>query len=483
MKGVRMRALILIVGLAVASNAAANGWLPAKFVSDDGTLTVFLDESLTDAHIMFGYGSLVPLEATATGDSFTARLGADIAVRGARDGDALRLTLRRGDAEETLTLARRHGGSARPYDGALLALLAAVPDTPNSRLGGVPGVGYADVGAAVALASGPTPTTRAEFDALGDEALASWSAAWRRLEAGPAEFRLAVREMVASMDDLLGFEPFAVDRVLGFGRPPTLGIVLAAEVDTGRLGDRLAGRDFAMAVLDGFTVWHRNEDGRVSLDQRAPGDPFVGRLGMAARIAVLPSQLVGTRFWSMTHEVVSTAAGHYPSLADSIDYRTLAEVAQEGDGTLIQAQFLGPLDAGFVPADPFALLRDGVAALTPDGPGLPPYGLALLADRQEGVDQVALIALFYPDVETAAAAAAILAARLASFATAEVASWDVRVDPPRVYLGEDGVAAAVASLRHPLATAAAEGAPAGGAFALWLRAFVTRDLGLLTIGP
>ena len=456
--------------------------LPAKFVSDDEALALFFDEGGTETHLMLGYGFLYPLEATLVGDTIEATIGADVTLTGMLDGDTLQLTLRQDGVEEALTLSRRHGSAAAPSEDALLAPLEVVPDTPNARLGGFPGVGFADVGAALALAVGPIPSTREDFEALGDAARDGWATAWRRLPSGPQELRSGALTMIASMEDLLGFEWFAIEQALGYGRPPTLGIVLAAEVDAERLGERLTRRDFSATLLDGLTVWHRNEDGRVSLAQGEPGDPFVGPLGMAARIALLPGQLVGTRFWSMTREVVDTAAGRYPSLADALDYRTLAEAALEGDGALIQAQFLGPLDAGFVAADPFAILGDGTDAPSPEGPALPPYGLVILADRQEGPDQVSLIALLYHDATTAAAAAAVLSERLGSFAPETVVAWGTRVDPPRVYLGGRGVAAAVASVRYPLAAAAAQGAPPGGAFAMWLQALVTRDLTLLRIG-
>jgi hypothetical protein len=95
---------------------------------------------------------------------------------------------------------------------------------------------------------------------------------------------------------------------------------------------------------------------------------------------------------------------------------------------------------------------------------------------------VSLIALLYRDADTAATAAAVLSERLASFAAETIAAWGARVDTPRVYLGESGLAAAVASIRYPLA-AAAQGGPPGGAFTMWLPALVTRDLDLLRIGP
>ena len=50
------------------------------------------------------------------------------------------------------------------------------------------------------------------------------------------------------------------------------------------------------------------------------------------------------------------------------------------------------------------------------GPRLPLYPLAFIADMQDGTDQLAVIALPYPDRESAEAAASVVAERLAVWA-------------------------------------------------------------------
>lgn len=473
-----MRPLIPLVLLAVAWCSAAAPPLPAQFASDDGALTLFLDEGVSGAHLMIGYGFLVPLEVAWAGDTIEATIGTDVAVAGVFDGDTLLLTLRQGDAEETRTLSRRSGGVTAPDDAPLLAMLAFVPDTANARLGGLPGVGFVDLGAAQDLAAAPRPGSPADLDAMADAERARWMAALRRLQTGPPDVLMGALPMIASMDDLLGFRWSEIEGAIGYGQPPTLGMVIAAEVGRERVAEGLTRRGFASTEVDGVTVWHRGEDGRASLGEREPGDPFVGPLGMAARIAMLPGHLVGTRFWPMTREAVATARGRYPSLADAPDYRTLARAALSTDGALIQAQFLGPLDVGYVADDPFALLRGGDAPAR-DAPVLPPFGLAVLVDLQDGPDQVSLIALLYPDADAAAAAAEVLAGRLTRFVAETIPTSGARVEPPRVYGGEDGLAAAVAAIRSP-PHGAAEG---GAAYARWLQAVARRGFELLRWGP
>ncbi|MFO7544622.1 MAG: hypothetical protein R6W77_03915 [Trueperaceae bacterium] len=481
-----MRYLIRIAVLALACCCSvAAQELPAKFVSEDGRLTLFLDEleGLVEVHVMLGYGLIFPLDAQITGDTFTGRLGADFAIEGVLDGHAIHLVLRRGAVEETLSLTRQVASPAWHADSPLLAMLAFVPDTVAARTGGVPGLSFADYGAAFGVNVVTVPSTHQEFAALTDDARASWVAAFQRLQTGPQQLRQYVPLMIESMPELLGIEWFDIERALGYGSPPYLSVVLSADVDAARLGEHLAERDFEEASLEGVTVWHRSEDGQVNMAWREPGDPFVGPVGMAARVTVLPGHLIGNSYWSMTRAAVSTFRRQYPSLADSPDYRTLAEAISQGDGALIQAQFLGPLDVGFVSDDPFGILLEGAAPVTREGPALEPYGLAVLADRQEGADQVAVIAVLYQDVGAAERAAAVLAERLPDFRPDVLESWGARFDPPHVYSGDSGLSAAVVSVRYPLPEVGAPGQPPGGALGLWLRALLMREFGLLRIGP
>ena len=116
---------------------------------------------------------------------------------------------------------------------------------------------------------------------------------------------------------------------------------------------------------------------------------------MAARIAILPGYLANSRFWDMTNAVIDTAQGTQPSLIEDASYRAAAEAITAPEGLLLQALFFNPAD--------IVTYRKICPAMTSLGKLWPLYALhlAVLADRQEGQDQVHLIALVYPDADLA----------------------------------------------------------------------------------
>jgi hypothetical protein len=77
-----VRPLIPLVLLALAWCSTSAPPLPAKFASDDVDLTLFLDESVSGAHLMIGYGYLDPLEVAWAGATIAATIGTDVAVAG-----------------------------------------------------------------------------------------------------------------------------------------------------------------------------------------------------------------------------------------------------------------------------------------------------------------------------------------------------------------------------------------------------------------
>ena len=115
---------------------------------------------------------------------------------------------------------------------------------------------------------------------------------------------------------------------------------------------------------------------------------------------------------------------------------------------------------------------------------LPPYELAVLADRQEGDEHVNLIALLYADTETAEHAARELTRRLAGFGSTEAfGNLAIHIDEPRVQLSDTGLAAAIAAVRYPLPSAQdGEATPPGAVLRSWFRALYARELYPLHIG-
>jgi hypothetical protein len=477
-----MRTLILLLVLSW-SCATAQG-LPTSFRSEDGTMTLYLEERREglEARLMLAFGFLVPLDARLEGDELTA-MGDRVEVAGRLADERLTLTLRADGEERSWTLLRRHGGGTPPGgpppgDSPLLGALALVPDTIAAREG-IPSVSYADLWAARRAVGLAPLRTREDLEALSPEAQAAWQRARLRVASGAPELQQHAPDQIARMPELLGFEWFDIEQALSYGSVPYMGTVLAAEVDAERLAQRLGERGFEVADDRGVTTWSVRGDGAQALGERETGDPFVGTLGFSVRLGVLPGYLVNARYAWLTAAMLAAARGDAPSLAESRDYRTLAEAIEDGPGDLVQAQFFGPLDVGAAVGDPFTVLRDGALPDAPAGESLPLYGLAVLADRQEGNDQVGVVALLYEDGAVAEAAARVLAERLARFEAERLEAWGARVDEPRVIASDTGLWAAVASVRVSIDVEARPGMP----FAMWLQALVSRRFGVLAIGP
>jgi hypothetical protein len=124
---------------------------------------------------------------------------------------------------------------------------------------------------------------------------------------------------------------------------------------------------------------------------------------------MLPGRLANARYWATIEAVIAAAQDEQDSLADNPNYRALAEAVSAPDGLLLQALFFSPVDLGLIPGDPLGE-QDPTETYGP----LMPYTLAVLADRQEGNDQVHLVGLVYADVSQAQAAADEVAARLST---------------------------------------------------------------------
>ncbi|MFC2106270.1 hypothetical protein ACFLS5_01110 [Candidatus Bipolaricaulota bacterium] len=272
-----------------------------------------------------------------------------------------------------------------------------------------------------------------------------------RIVAGP-EALTYLFVSAGQMADVVGFEWLLdVDRSLEFGDPPDMGLLLGGDFDAARIGATLESRGFSLADIQGVTVWHRFDDLSISLAERDVADPFGGYLGAAARIALLPDTIGNTRTWPLIEAIISTAQSTQTSLADDPVYRALAEAVSASDSLLIQALFFSGT----------ALRPDGVRTQTDQEPTedlglLPQYLGAVLADHQEGDDQVHLIALVCADDEEALTAADVLARRVEEFHPAS-SSDDVLVDrfgatvsTREIRQSEDGLAVAVVEARYPI---------------------------------
>jgi len=250
------------------------------------------------------------------------------------------------------------------------------------------------------------------------------------------------------MAEVVGFEWLLhADRSLEFGEPPGMGLLLGGEFDRDAMATALEPRGFERRDVAGVEVWHRFEDWTISLAARELADPFGGHLGAAARIARLPGGLASGRGWGVVEAAIAASRGDIPSLADDPVSRALADAVSEPEGLLVQALLF--------PGRALRVRGEDWEAADPSG-SLPPYVQAVLADRQEGDDQVHLVGLAYTETGAAQTAAGVLARRLAAFAVPEdseeplgeqlgatFSSW-VREFP------ESGLALAVVEARYPL---------------------------------
>jgi hypothetical protein len=304
------------------------------------------------------------------------------------------------------------GQTDQSEPGPLLAQLALVPDNLSDPEGGGPIVKYADFQALYIAEGIEDQRLTADLPTLLNTVPLAGMLA--RLVAAPDAFNYVFRA-ADRMPGLVGFEWMAdVNRSLEYGAPPDTAFTLEGAFDEAAVTSALAAHDFEQTDVSGIPVWHRLEDGEMNREYRVAGDPFGGRTGVSARIAILPGHLAHSAYWPIIENLVAAAQGEQESLADNPDYRALAEAVSAPEGLLLQAMFFTLADVGLVPGDPLAVL-EGQDDPTEAYGSLMPYRLAVLADRQEGNDQVHLIGLVYTDVSQAQAAAEEVAARLRTF--------------------------------------------------------------------
>jgi hypothetical protein len=293
------------------------------------------------------------------------------------------------------------------------------------------------------------------FRALGDVDFlmnaVPLGAIFGRIAAGP-EALTYLFASAGQMADLVGFEWLLdVDRSLEFGDPPGVGLLLGGNFDAVTIGATLENRGFSLAEIEGVPVWHRFDDSAISIANRDVADPFGGHIGAAARIALLPDTLGNARTWPLIEAIISAAQSTRPSLIDDPVYRALAEAVSGPDGLLIQALFFSGA-ALRLAEDQTQTDRE----LPNEADSLPQYLGAILADRQEGDDDVHLIGLAYADAPAALDAADVLARRVRGFRPPS-GSGDVLADRFGATVGvrkvgqsDDGLAIVVVEARYPV---------------------------------
>lgn len=316
----------------------------------------------------------------------------------------------------------------------LLQLLAAVPaPTTQEELEDMRFLDYLDMRASEQALGIATPESWQAFEALDEEARAqSLDAAARWISLG-SQFPASFASFSEETRDLLGFDPFEVDRLLAFGRPPATALLLQGHFDGQAIVTAHHARDYLMFDEMGIgSILLRRSDGEddaaIDLRARNPANPFGGQFGRREPLGILSDTLLAnSTSWERLVSLARTFEGGRPSLLDDPDYRAAAEalvLSAAAPELLVQAEFIAPTE--FVGAFELLLattLRDlppeeseRIAAELLIEP-LPPYSLLVLGDAHHGDEQLALIALVYPNEASAAAARPVLEARVRALAS------------------------------------------------------------------
>ncbi len=178
----------------------------------------------------------------------------------------------------------------------------------------------------------------------------------------------------------------------------------------------LAARGLERVEVAGVTLHAKGQEGSIDVERRLPGYPFWGELGSAERLALLPQALVGSRFDRVTADAVTAPrlAG-LPLVAAGVRAVDAAGLP----GALLQLTLVrDDFSPEYIKAlmAPGSALDEAKAALEAQAPGpLPPFGLLVLADRQDAQGEESLVALVYDDAAAAAVAAQTLPLRLAAY--------------------------------------------------------------------
>lgn len=324
----------------------------------------------------------------------------------------------------------------------LLGILETLPDL-TAIFSDAFILSYADYRAAERVVGSDTPQDAESLKRLDEEAFKRWSAALSRIHAFPTyssarkdyglfQF-LALKpeltgELIArsvpgvtsvfrELPTLVGIEWFAIDRALAFGMPPYEGVLLNGASDFASVQSvdmALQAYQFEKGHARGIPVWLRFDEYDVRPDAaippdkmgRRPNDPFGVSNGYAARILFNSGKLVGTRSSELASAIVDTWVGDFPTLHSVPAYRAAVEAVTDHSrqkGHLIQALFhnkyytpeliserrLGP----YVSRDQKEALAKSLRERVPSP--LEPYKLIVLADRQDGQQEISILGIVY----------------------------------------------------------------------------------------
>jgi hypothetical protein len=365
--------------------------------------------------------------------------------------------------------------AAEPYEDrdTFLNLLSMVPDISETspyedlRTAQFPTIWMVAYRTAEQAVGVPTPHDWSDLKTMDEASFSAWASAVSRFRGDALTLDMVSAQALLArsapslspklaiesqgLPAVLGIEWFSVAGALtagcyaGFipvpeqcGRPDIVALRFEPDFPTDDLASTLPSRGFAKRSFLGVNVWHRLEDGALdealAVEQDVLGsrwvDPFGVTLGSAARIATVDSTIFGSPYWGITELMVGTALGEIQPLAAAPDFLAAVEALTDhsvSNGSVIQMAFfnrylaanrevvavkvLGPYSSEERRRS-FLEQRSGSNS---DWGSLPAYRLIALADRQDGEEELAVMALVYDDPAEASAAARIVGDRIRKF--------------------------------------------------------------------
>lgn len=386
-------------------------------------------------------------------------------------------------------------------DSPLLEMLARIP----VQSGANEWLTYIDYHAVVAARpgapqihsleeAGPLLESDSEERSLFTSALMSY-------QSGPAEVPQSLM-LADEAIDAIGIDLYAVERAIQYANPPASVTILEGDFDNEAISSAFAARDYTQTEEDGLTLLC-GEAGcdsgmRQDLANRNPANIFGGQLGRSQPVLLGDEWLASSPSDVALNGVTEAVSGERETLADVPAYRLAAE-ALSAKGTVLQAYFINPAQIGSSLMDILLassrLTQEQIEAirerLATDFEPLLPYSLVVLAQVAAEDEDLTVVALVYPDAETAEAAGEILLERIENYTSFAVQR------PLNEMLEERGVtsmdtevvegderATLLLTLHAPLpGTEVPDDAPTprslGLVYAIFVRAYQQRDLGWL----
>ncbi|MCC6805651.1 MAG: hypothetical protein IT319_22405 [Anaerolineae bacterium] len=384
--------------------------------------------------------------------------------------------------------------AAQNDDNAFLRMLARIPDTAGAR----EWLTYVDYRALIAARQGAVQVTSwSEFELANNsnsEPAHQLMMALLGVHAGP-QFFTNVFTAGADMADVVGFDPFTVERAAEFSQPPAMTTILEGDFDRNAVIAAHAARSYSESQLGDLTLLCGADgcDSGTMINMRNinRANPFGGELGRSQPVLVGDGLVASSPSINMLEGTAETINGSFDSLASDPDYSAAAEALGTA-GPVLQAYIFNPADilplsealAGLT-ADP-AAVKAQRAELAANFVPVPAYNLIAIGDAATDSEQIALLALVYTDQADAEAAAALFPAQLTDFESFAyqrpfsdvLTERGVTSVEASVYPASSGRSVMVLTLRASLPDA---DTASSMAFGVLINAFIRRDVGWLAM--